>query len=585
MKLPALCSRPLRLALTAFTIWFSVSQLIAQPARAESAKTKPSKSSARKTLSQILTGTAKADFEAGKLLASDRDFAGALIKFSNAYEASKDPRLLWNLAFCHKNLRHYAKVLSILRRYLDEGGAALTANDRVEAQNLIAMIEPFTTRVVVQVTPDGASITVDDEPVGASPLASPVILDIGERRIRVSKEGFRPFEKVLAIGGTSEITFQAALDKDVHEGRLLVNAPLNAHILLDGQEVALGKLDLAVPSGGHQLRVVAPSMRPYQSEIVVTDKETRSVDVVLEAAAPPAKPRMRVAVGCGDTVPRGSDDGLTVKLDGIYVLQPALVKKRHDHRSGAEAVEYVEYEVPPGRHTISTAVPGCRPAEQDVDIAPDGGTKIGGALRSDSSVLFRGPLGRPGWYRLALGLWLPAAAMKKYSSKEASLPEDYSAKLGSLAGVSLEIGWVTRWFAMFLSGAWAKGTFNRDGHLTSYALPESATTSWKQFFSWRVGPRFPFNVAALGFGGYYSMHEIDLERVLTGHLSATAGAFVELDAQPFCDWGLFAVGNLGHSVIVHSSFVDGGLTVGVMYQPSARCRAERSTRYGLFTSP
>src|SRR5258708_4144401 len=72
----------------------------------------------KKPLSQALTGQAKADFESGKLLAADGDFAGALIKFQSAYDQSKDPRLLWNAAFCQKNLRHYAKVIATLKRYL-----------------------------------------------------------------------------------------------------------------------------------------------------------------------------------------------------------------------------------------------------------------------------------------------------------------------------------------------------------------------------------------------------------------------------------------------------------------------------------
>ena len=62
------------------------------------------------SLSESLSGAAKAEYDAGKLLYQDGDYAGAQLKFRAAYETSKDPRLLWNMAAAEKNLRHYAQV-------------------------------------------------------------------------------------------------------------------------------------------------------------------------------------------------------------------------------------------------------------------------------------------------------------------------------------------------------------------------------------------------------------------------------------------------------------------------------------------
>jgi len=45
------------------------------------------KAAAGKSLSQSLVGSAKADFDAAKTLATDGDYATALIKFQSAYEA------------------------------------------------------------------------------------------------------------------------------------------------------------------------------------------------------------------------------------------------------------------------------------------------------------------------------------------------------------------------------------------------------------------------------------------------------------------------------------------------------------------
>jgi hypothetical protein len=295
------------------------------------AQPRPAKpAAAAKPLAQALTGQAKTDYEAGKTLAGDGDFPGALIKFQSAYDQSKDPRLLWNVAFCEKNMRHYSKVIGTLNRYVAEGNGYLTDKDRKDAQDLIATLQPFTTNATIKVSEDGAQISIDDAPVGTSPLAGPVVLDIGERRIRVTKDGFKPYEKTLPVGGSAAVNVDVALEKEVHEGRLVVNAPPDATLELDEKAMGTGKVDLKVASGGHQIRETAPGMRPFQTEIVIQDNETRQLDVLLEKVPEPEKPKLRVAIGCDGPQPLGPDDGLVVYLDGPDVLPPVNVKKRWD---------------------------------------------------------------------------------------------------------------------------------------------------------------------------------------------------------------------------------------------------------------
>src|SRR3954462_5833949 len=48
-------------------------------------------------LAESLTGQAKADYDAGRLLFGDDDFAGALVKFQRAFDNVRDVRLLWNM--------------------------------------------------------------------------------------------------------------------------------------------------------------------------------------------------------------------------------------------------------------------------------------------------------------------------------------------------------------------------------------------------------------------------------------------------------------------------------------------------------
>ncbi|HEY2511617.1 MAG TPA: PEGA domain-containing protein, partial [Polyangiaceae bacterium] len=428
---------------------------LASPASAEPAHGGKPAAAAQKPLAQALTGQAKADYESGKLLFGDGDYAGALIKLESAYELSKDPRLLYNIATCQKSQRHYAKALSTLRRYLVEN-AALSAAERKDVQETINALDPFTTKLTLKASEDGAEVTIDGEPAGKTPLAAPVVVDIGERHLRLTKEGFAPFEKTIPVGGSAEVSVEAKLEKVVRVGRLTVNAPAGAVISLDGKEAGVGKVEQVVAAGGHQLRVTAPAMRPYQSEIVVQDKETRTIDVALEAEAQAELPKLRVAVGCGDDRPIGPDEGLVAYLDGNDVLPSSNVRRIWDSKQNANTVEYVEYPAQPGPHTLRLRSRGCLLAERSIAIAQPSGGDVSGALELDKPVLFKGPQGSPGWGRVGAALWMPFSG-----SIEHDIPESYRADAGSLTGVAVDVGLVTRWFSFGLDYAYAGGSAKR----------------------------------------------------------------------------------------------------------------------------
>jgi hypothetical protein len=276
----------------------------------------PSATPGPKPLSDTLTGDAKAEYDAGKLLVGDGDFVGAEVKFKSAYDHSNDPRLLWNIAACEKNQRHYARTLSLLRRYVDEGGSLVTDADRAEAKALVETIESFTVKLTIAVSEAGADVVVDDENVGSSPLPSPVIVDIGTRKIVVRKAGFKESAQTVPVGGNAEARLDVTLLPELHEGRLSVTTLAGASVLIDGQRVGVGHFEGKVRSGGHTLRVEAEGMHPYQSEVTIADDENRSVDVPLEKEYVPPPPEDK-----GPGFELGLQYGPGVKLHGDQPLE------------------------------------------------------------------------------------------------------------------------------------------------------------------------------------------------------------------------------------------------------------------------
>lgn len=275
--------------------WMGASRSGAAPAvkappPAAKASTSASSSAGPKPLADTLTGDARADYESGKQLYGVQDFVTAKVKFQSAYDKSKDPRLLWNMAACERQMKHYAKARALVRRYLDEGGTLLTAQDRQDAESFLQATESLVVPVKIEVDPAGASIWIDDEPVGTSPLPGPMPLDIGTRKLRVKKDGFKEHTSSPAIGSEKDQTLTVKLEPEAHEGALAVHAPKDATISIDGTEVGTGNWSGKLKSGGHTLRVTARGKRTYQSELTLLEGENRSVDVVLEAAPEPPPP-------------------------------------------------------------------------------------------------------------------------------------------------------------------------------------------------------------------------------------------------------------------------------------------------------
>lgn len=283
-----------------------VTSALCAPSAALAQPKKPGAAAAKapvvKPLSETLTGPAKAEYEAGKILYQDGDHKNALVKFQHAYEISHDARLQWNVAACEKNLRHYTRVLVALDTYQKEGGALLTAQDRQDAIDLTSTVKTLVSSLKVTSSEPGAEVFVDDEQIGTTPLPGPVMIDVGTRKIRVSKPGFKEFVKVEAVAGAGDVSITADLAKEVHQGRLVVEAGAKDAIFLDGRAVATGTWEGVLPSGGHSLRVTAPGMLAYQSEVTIQDDKLRRIPITLEEQKGGGVPTKWLLIGGGAIV-------------------------------------------------------------------------------------------------------------------------------------------------------------------------------------------------------------------------------------------------------------------------------------------
>jgi hypothetical protein len=226
---------------------------------------------------------ARADYAAARILYEDGDYAGAFTKLESAYLASKDPRLLWNMAACEKELRHYSSVLGLLERYLTEGQALISDEEREATDQLVLTVQAFVNELSLVVQPDGVDVRIDGVKVGTTPLLRPLKVDMGKRRVTLEKAGFLPHQAEVDLAGGKSLSLEVTLKPELHEGTLRIVSDPSAVISVDGHVVGTASWVGQLPSGSHSVHVSAVGKQPHKTEVVIKDNDTSSLHVNLLA--------------------------------------------------------------------------------------------------------------------------------------------------------------------------------------------------------------------------------------------------------------------------------------------------------------
>lgn len=116
------------------------------------------------------------------------DFHQALELFRQSRHLNPSvPIVTFNIALCHRKLGNAPDAVQELFRFLAEGGAELPQRDR--AQELVTELSPSVGAVRIRVPDAGATVLIDGEAVGPSPLDEVVYVAPGTHRVEVRWAG------------------------------------------------------------------------------------------------------------------------------------------------------------------------------------------------------------------------------------------------------------------------------------------------------------------------------------------------------------------------------------------------------------
>jgi tetratricopeptide (TPR) repeat protein len=150
--------------------------------------------------------TARAHFQKGVEYYRDGDFRAALIEFERAYSLQPTYKLLYNLAQVTYELRDYAATERYFRTYLVEGAEEISADRRAEVEVELLRLRGRVASVRLHTDQPGAQISIDERPVGTSPIDRPLRLSAGRRRVSAEAPGYAPISRVIDVIGGEEVT-------------------------------------------------------------------------------------------------------------------------------------------------------------------------------------------------------------------------------------------------------------------------------------------------------------------------------------------------------------------------------------------
>lgn len=146
-------------------------------------------------------------FQRGVDLYNDGDFRGALVEFKKAYSIWPRANVLYDIGQTEYQLLDYAGALHTMERYLAETGA--NAPHRQEVESSVEVLRGRVGKVALTAEP-GCDVTVDDQPMGTTPLDAPLMVSVGLRRVAISCPGQRTAQKrvEVAAGETLPVELQ-----------------------------------------------------------------------------------------------------------------------------------------------------------------------------------------------------------------------------------------------------------------------------------------------------------------------------------------------------------------------------------------
>ncbi len=167
---------------------------------------------------------AKKHFQAGLMLLDTESYGSAAKEFESSVALYPTKNGYFNLANCYLALQRYQEALETINKLKIEFYQELDKGWQKEIAKLELKLEKSAVKLAIHVNVDGATIQVDGEPRGESPLEEPLLVGPGEHQIQVFAKLYQDETRtvILEPGGEQPLavsfTLVRAIEADAQIG-------------------------------------------------------------------------------------------------------------------------------------------------------------------------------------------------------------------------------------------------------------------------------------------------------------------------------------------------------------------------------
>ena len=252
-----------------------------------------------------LPDEARLDWDAARELYDAGDARSALVHFQKAYDLSKNPRVLFNVGVCYKDLTQYARAIRVWEREL-AFSEKLDADDVAQIEFAIEAARRFVSSLTLQTNQPGATLSIDGTEVGTSPFVAAMPIDVGRRTLTLRKEGYAPQETTVDVVQGTPVSLTLNLTPLLKTGTVLISVSSSsgifpgATLFMDGRELGTAPYRGEVPEGPHTFEARAPGFETARQTSEVFFGQTLQVSLSMAQSLNEGK--VRIVTGYPDAL-------------------------------------------------------------------------------------------------------------------------------------------------------------------------------------------------------------------------------------------------------------------------------------------
>lgn len=204
----------------------------------------------------------------------------ALAHYRRAYEATKNPALLYNMGRAYEGLGDFPKALEALEEFVEKASPELKAR----VPKLEALVTDVRNRVATMIVSSpiaGAEIRLGNKVVGSTRPGQTVFrVTAGPQTMTVTHNDYFPFERSVALTAGKIETVDVVLASRSAEALLRVTSPVSgAAVTIDGHAVGNVPAESPLKPGQHRIALSRDGYDPAETSVVVVAGEKKDVTV------------------------------------------------------------------------------------------------------------------------------------------------------------------------------------------------------------------------------------------------------------------------------------------------------------------